>query len=311
MTRAPLRLLLLLGVGAAAVVALSVSPAFAQTDESPDGTDQVVLTGRLEVAEGETVDTAVIFDGPAQIDGTVRDAVVVFNGDAEVTGTVDGDVWVFNGDLVIRSGAEVGGDLVTRTTPEVEEGATVEGDRSNVAVRWDVDFIDFAGRVAWWVAYSVSTLVLGLLLLAFAPALAPRVGDVVRFRLGASIGWGFGLFFLLPIAAVLLLITLVGIPLGLYTLLALALIYTIGYVVSLIAAGGLLLRSNPSRYLTFLVGWLVLRLLALIPVVGGLLWFAASVWGLGLLAVAIRRGSTVAPETPATPPMPPAPVEAA
>lgn len=309
MTRAPLRLLLL-GVGAAAVVALSGSPAFAQT-ESPDGNDQVVLTGRLEVAEGETVDTAVIFDGPAQIDGTVRDAVVVFNGDAEVTGTVDGDVWVFNGDLVIRSGAEVGGDLVTRTTPEVEEGATVEGDRSNVAVRWDVDFIDFAGRVAWWVAYSVSTLVLGLLLLAFAPALAPRVGDVVRFRLGASIGWGFGLFFLLPIAAVLLLITLVGIPLGLYTLLALALIYTIGYVVSLIAAGGLLLRSNPSRYLTFLVGWLVLRLLALIPVVGGLLWFAASVWGLGLLAVAIRRGSTVAPETPATPPMPPAPVEAA
>ena len=293
-----------------AVVALSVSPAFAQADQSSDQDDQVVLTGRLEVAEGEVVDTAVIFDGPAQIDGTVREAVVVFNGDAEVTGTVEGDVWVFNGDLVIRSGAEVGGDLVTRTTPEVEEGATVRGERSNVAVRWDVDFIDFTGRVAWWVAYSVSTLVLGLVLLAFAPSLAPTVADVVRFRLGASIGWGFGLFFLLPIGAVVLLITIVGIPLGVYTLLALALIYTVGYVVSLVAVGGMLLRSNPSRYLTFLVGWLVLRLLALIPVVGGLLWFAASVWGLGLLAVAIRRGSTAAPETPVTPPMPPAPVEA-
>ena len=293
-----------------AAVVLSVSPAFAQADGSSDQNDQVVLTGRLEVAEGEVVDTAVIFDGPAQIDGTVRESVVVFNGDAEVTGTVEDDVWVFNGDLVIRSGAEVGGDLVTRSTPEVEDGATVRGDRSDVMVRWDVDFVDFAGRVAWWVAYSVSTLVLGLLLLAFAPALAPTIGDVVRFRLGASIGWGLGLFFLLPIAAVLLLVTLVGIPLGLYTLLALALIYTVGYVVALIGVGGLLLRSNPSRYLTFLVGWLVLRLLALIPVAGGLLWFAASVWGLGLLAVAIRRGSTVALETPATPPMPPAPVGA-
>lgn len=297
-------------MGAVAAVALSVSPAFAQADGSSDQNDQVVLTGRLEVAEGEVVDTAVIFDGPAQIDGTVRESVVVFNGDAEVTGTVEDDVWVFNGDLVIRSGAEVGGDLVTRSTPEVEDGATVRGDRSDVMVRWDVDFVDFAGRVAWWVAYSVSTLVLGLLLLAFAPALAPRIGDVVRLRLGASIGWGLGLFFLLPIAAVLLLVTLVGIPLGLYTLLALALIYTVGYVVALVGVGGLLLRSNPSRYLTFLVGWLVLRLLALIPVVGGLLWFAASVWGLGLLAVAIRRGSTVALETPATPPMPPAPVGA-
>ena len=113
------------------------------------------------------------------------------------------------------------------------------------------------------------------------------------------------------IAAVLLFFTLVGIPLGLYLLGALALIYTVGYVVALVAVGGMLMRSNPSRYLVFLVGWLVLRLLALIPVAGGLLWFLASVWGLGLLAVAIRRGSTAAPETPATPPMPPAPVGAA
>ena len=304
--------LLLLAVGVVAAVAVGASPAFAQAeDTSTDRDDQVVLTGRLEVAEGEVVDTAVIFDGPARIDGTVRETVVVFNGDAEITGTVEEDVWVFNGDLVVRSGAEVGGDLVTRSTPVVEDGATVRGERSNVAVRWDIDFIDFAGRVAWWVAYSVSTLLLGLVLLAFAPALAPTIRDVVRFRLGASIGWGVGLFFLLPIAAILLFFTLVGIPLGLYLLGALALIYTVGYVVALVAVGGMLMRSNPSRYLAFLVGWLVLRLLALIPVAGGLLWFLASVWGLGLLAVAIRRGSTVAPETPATPPMPPAPIGAA
>jgi len=53
----------------------------------------------------------------------------------------------------------------------------------------------------------------------------------------------------------------------------------------------------------------ILRLLALIPVVGGLLWFLASVWGLGLLAVAIRHRAvtTVEPVGP-PPPMPPAPV---
>jgi hypothetical protein len=55
------------------------------------------------------------------------------------------------------------------------------------------------------------------------------------------------------------------------------------------------------------VGWIALRLLALIPVVGGLLWFLGSVWGLGLLAVAIHGRSTDTPAI-ATPPMPPAPV---
>jgi hypothetical protein len=47
----------------------------------------------------------------------------------------------------------------------------------------------------------------------------------------------------------------------------------------------------------------------LIPIVGGVVWFLASTWGLGLLAVAIRHRevTTVTPAGP-TPPMPPAPV---
>jgi hypothetical protein len=54
----------------------------------------------------------------------------------------------------------------------------------------------------------------------------------------------------------------------------------------------------------------VLRLVALIPFLGGWLWFIASVWGLGLLAVAIRhRPGTEAMVGP-PPPVPPAPVPA-
>ena len=180
-----------------------------------------------------------------------------------------------------------------------------------VPSRFDFDVASgFASRLAWWIVYSVSVLIFGLLLLAFAPRLFPAVRDAAVAGLGSSIGWGFGLFFLLPIGSVLLLITVVGIPLGVFTLLALAFLYTLGYVVATIGLGSRLMRSTQSRYVAFLGGWVVLRLLALIPFVGGWLWFLGSVWGLGLLAVAIRRGHTETPAGP-LPPMPPVPVGAA
>ena len=79
-------------------------------------------------------------------------------------------------------------------------------------------------------------------------------------------------------------------------------------VVAATAVGGRILRDpTTSRFFTFLAGWLPLRLLALIPFVGGWLWFLASAWGLGLLAVAIRSGTMAVPPAVPTAPGPPAP----
>jgi len=302
----------LLIAGAAVLFSwLAASPAFAQAKDAADeNSDQIVMTGHLVVTADETVDTAVIFNGPALVEGTVRESLVVLNGDAEVTGTVQEDVIVLNGDLVIRSGAEVGGDLVTQSTPQVEDGATVRGERKSVATEFKIDEVGFGGRVVWWVAYSVSVLILGLLLLVFAPQLFPSVRETARTRLGPSIGWGAGLFFLLPIGSVLLLITVVGLPLGIFLLLALAFIYTLGYVVATLAVGNMIMRSSSNRFVVFLVGWVGLRLVALIPFLGGWLWLLGCIWGLGLLALAIHRRATDTP-APAMPPMPPAPVGAA
>jgi len=291
----------------AGVLLLSVAgPAGAQDEgPSPNENDQVVLTGQLLVEGERTVDTAVIFNGSATIEGTVREDLFVLNGDTEISGTVNGDVVVFNGDVTVRSEAEIGGDLVTQGDPTVEEGATILGSRSNVATKFDYDMGGFAGRFVWWLGYTASVLILGLLLLAFAPHLDEGIVEAIRARLGASIGWGITLFFLLPIASVILLVTVVGIPLGLFVLFALALIYTIGYTVGTMGVGRLAMRTS-SRYVAFLVGLVILRALALIPVVGGLLWLLATAWGLGVLAVAIRAGraSRTVPAAGAPPPMP-------
>jgi hypothetical protein len=207
------------------------------------------------VPEGETVQTAVIFNGDAVIDGTIADWLVVFNGRTEITGTVGEDVVVFNGDVVLRSGSRVGEDVISVEDPQIEEGATIGGSVDDLSTRWNLYDVTFAGRFASWLAFSVSTLVLGLVLVFLGPRLAPATVRALRDRLGATIGFGLLVFVLLPVVAGLLLVTIVGIPLGFFLLLALALVYSIGYVVGVLSLGRLVVKEPTSRYVAFLVGW--------------------------------------------------------
>jgi hypothetical protein len=292
-----------------AMPVLLAAPAFAQASADEESSeDQVVLNGRLIVPEGETVGAAVLFHGEATIDGTVTDALVVFDGPTEISGTVQGDVFVFNGRVTVRSGAEVDGDLVTRQSPVVESGATVRGQQQRVSTRFNPIDIGIASRVVWWIGYSVSTLMLGMLLLLLAPALDLAIVRASQERTGASIGLGVATFFLLPVVAVLFLVVVIAIPLGLFLILALALLYTVGYVAGAHALGRRLLKVPSSRFVAFLAGWGILRVLALIPVVGGIVWTLTAIFGLGVLWVAARQSAPVAiPELPAMPPPTPGP----
>jgi len=288
----------------------SATSAFAQDDgTTPGDDDQVVLTGQLLVPEGATVGTAVIFNGNATIDGTATESVVAFNGDVEITGTVGDDVVAFNGRVIVRSGAEVDGDIASRQAPQIEEGATVGGEIEGISGRFDLEGLGWVARYVWWFGYTISTLILGLVLLMFLPGVDAPLADAFRRRMGASFGFGAAIFFLLPIAAVLLLLVVVAIPLGVFLLLALALLYTLGYVAGAHVLGRRLVNPPSSRFVAFLVGWLILRGIGLIPFLGGLVWVLASIAGLGALVIAARRSRPAAVQpVPAGPiPAPPPP----
>jgi len=291
---------------AAASLAIVAAPSALAQDESagPAGDEQIVVTGVLLVPEGETVGTAVIFNGDATIEGTVTQSVVVFNGDVEIAGTVGDDVVVFNGDVVVRSGGVVDGDIASRQRPVIEDGATVGGDLEGISGRLDLEWLESVGRIAWWVGYSVSTLILGLVVLLFARGVDGPLAEAFRRRMGASFGFGAAIFFLLPLAAVLLLVVVVAIPLGLFLLLALALLYTVGYVAGAHVLGRRVLRPESSRVAAFLVGWGIVRGFGLIPIVGSVVWVLAAIAGLGAIVVAARGSMPVATGPAPTPPVP-------
>ena len=261
--------------------------------------DLIVLTGNAYVAPDERVDTVVVFDGSATIEGTVDDTVVIFNGPATITGSVAEDVLSFNGTVVVEDGAVIGGDLNTRLEADVAEGATVRGDIRRDVSNFFREPFSFFGKLASWLAMTVSTVVLGLLLLLLAPRGADRVADAWRTGRGPSVGWGFILLFGLPIAAGLILVTVLGIPLGVALLMALFLIYSIGYTAGMWLVGRTLVKEPASRFAAFLAGWGIFRLLALIPIVAGIAGAIATILGLGAIAVAIWRSRGVT--TPAAP----------
>jgi hypothetical protein len=254
--------------------------------------EQVVITGAIAVPAGQTTSDLVIVDGPVTIGGRVDGDVIAVNGTVTISGTVDGDVVAVAKRARLLPGSRVNGDVTYGDKkPIVAPGAVVTGDVSHENWRFAEGF-SWLARIIWWLIVSVSTLVLGLALLAFAPRAAESAWVASQARTGLACAWAAGLFFGLPIAAVLAMITIFGLPLGIGLLLALVPLMLIGYVTSCYLFGRIVRgKRGWGPKLTFLAGWGAARLVALIPVAGGLLWAVASAFGLGVLLLAAWYGS--------------------
>jgi len=296
----PIRLVLLAATVAAAL-ALVAAPALAQSSDAA-APDQVIITGRVDVAEGETVGTVVIIDGPVNIAGTVHGDLFALNGDVTISGTVTGMVTVVNGDVTLASGAVVGGDLVSQSDPTVESGATVGGEMRSVDFNFVFGRAAIVGAIIMWIGFAVSTFAFGALLLLFGPRAAVAVGTAGTKAVGASIGWGFAMLIGLPVAGGVAVATIIGIPIGIALLLALAAIYLFGAAAGALTFGRLIVKPPTSPWLALLAGWGILMGASLVPFLGGLAGLAAVVWGLGAITVAVWRARRSPAETPAPAP---------
>ncbi|MGZ4485384.1 MAG: hypothetical protein ACXVW8_13740 [Nocardioidaceae bacterium] len=296
-----MRFTLIIGLVALVVVGLG-GPASAQDSTSSDAF--VVLNGPADVPVGRQVGDLVVFHGSSNVAGTVDGSLTAFDAPVVVSGRVNGDLVVFNGRVALGPGARVTGDVVSQDDPVVAPGAVIGG--STKRVETNVNLAGFGWLVAliWWLGTSVATLVLGLLLVWLSGRGARRIIDAARTATGPAIGWGALLFFALPVLAVLALVTIIGLPIGLGLLASLGLIYSLGYAASAWVLGRRIFKEPASWVLAYLTGWGILRVLALVPVLGSVVWFAAVVFGLGSLLVAVWQARTTPTPTPTPAPAP-------
>ena len=269
-------------------------------------TDHVVITGGAVVPAGQTAGDVVVLDGTVRIAGRATGDVVSVSGPVRVTGRVDGDLIAVSDRAFLGPRARVGGDLrYGDERPVLAPGARVGGKISNEDWADAANGWGWVSLLGWWLAVSVSTLIVGALLVWLAPGALYAAERAVRERLGASVAWGVAIAIGVPLLAILALVTLVGIPFGVALLLAAIPVLLIAYTTTAWIIGRRVLRNRSmSRWAALLAGWAILRVLALIPVAGALVGLAATVVGVGALAVALwqarKPGAPAArPDTPA------------
>jgi hypothetical protein len=269
-------------------------------------TDHVVITGGVVVPPGETAGDIVVVDGTVRIAGRATGNVVSVSGPVRLTGRIDGDLITVSDQAVLGPAARVGGDLrYGDEAPVLARGATVGGEISNENWSDAANGWGWISWLAWWVAVSVSTLIVGVLLVWLAPGALNAAERAVRERLGATVAWGIVIAIGVPLLAILALVTLVGIPFGIALLLAAIPVLLVAYTTTAWIVGRRVLRNRSgSRWGALFAGWGILRALALIPVAGALVGLVATVVGLGALTVALWRARRPRPPA-ATPEAPP------
>lgn len=305
-------------VASGALVVVVAAPAMAQGNRDSGRehlSNRRIGIGNVFVAENEALNTPVVaVDGDATVDGSTTEgvfavngnarirghvggSVVVLGGNARISGRVDDGVTVLGGRAIIEDGAVVRGDVQSTDEPRVASDARVTGHVNEINVTGMFTALGFALLGFLWLAVTISSAVLGVILLG----LFGRPFDAAARTAGTSLGASFGIGVLvavgLPALALLAATTAIGLPFGFGTLGALGIIETLGYLTSALCLGRLMIKEPSSIFGAFFAGWAILRAAALIPGLGALVWVGASVYGVGALTLTAWRASRAPSET--------------
>lgn len=274
-----------------------------------DAGDSVVLAGAtLRVARGAKVGgLALLAGGRVVVEGEISGELRATGGTVRIDGPVAGNATIDARErLELGPGARFGGDLVY-TSPQpvtLPDGVTVAGRVAHHPLERPrgspAALAVFA--ILWLLGLALAAVVL---LIAF-PRLTIGAARLVGSEPGRTLLAGAILLFVVPIAAVAVLLTGVGAPLAL----AVLLIWTVALLAGwLVAAAFLadvaalrLLRREPglgARAGFTALAAVVLTLFGAIPFVGWLASLGALLFGTGALLLAAGRALRSGPPQPA------------
>jgi cytoskeletal protein CcmA (bactofilin family) len=252
----------------------------------------------VDVATQARIDgNAVLAAERVLLAGTVGRDVLGGGETVDISGTLGGKLTAYAGALNVLAPAHIAGDVVGYVDGtdnlSVAPGAVVGGEVQTKLLERDVEknrYLSPGFYVAQLLRFAAA-FVVGLILFTLAPQLRTISIDSAGAALRAA---GVGLVALVatPIIAVLVALTVIGIPLGVFGLL----LWVVGLYLAKIIVGDLigdrLLDSEdepPHFALPLALGLALVIVLVNLPLVGGVISFLLTVFGLGLLVLHLQR----------------------
>jgi hypothetical protein len=249
------------------------------------GSDMVRIGGDVTVDEGRVVKDAVAIGGSVTVlsgGHVMRDAVAI-GGDVhlQANARVERDAVAIGGEIVKEEGASVGRNEV----------AILSGAKGILPAFWKWSLLDFLYRsyLASFILHILVALViaaLGILLLLFVPGPLQIISSTIRQSTLKSGGWGVGSIIVILLLLVFTIGSFLGIVLVPVLVVAVAVVGILGCVATGLFVGERTISASAGSLIRpFLVGMLILAAIGLIPLVGGLVFLVANLFGFGAVLV--------------------------
>ena len=283
----------------------------ATTAALADGDSTTRMAGNVEVTDAIEGDLYAL-GGNVSVQAPVTGNVRAVGGYVTINGPVGGDASIVAGTLELGPDARVagklsfhGGEMRRDPAAEVTGPITESTGKKRHKVELAGPF-ERHGHAGW--IWTAGLIVLAALIAAALPGPSRRMANELVERPWITTLVGLVALTTIPVATVLLFVTIIGIPLGLLAMVGYAALLLVGYVGLAVVIGGLLLdRVKPEtaavtawRAGAAVVAMLVIALAARIPVVGGFVIFTALVMGVGMIVAAqMRRNTPLSQDQPA------------
>jgi cytoskeletal protein CcmA (bactofilin family) len=246
-------------------------------------------------------------------EGSVGRDALLFFAHANLAGKIGGGVHAKGDTLVISSTAVIDGPVhfEGHKPPEVSPSAKLASPVEFKLMEKKSSYRE-GHYYVWQVIWAAAFILFGLVLFALMPKFSQEAVKSAE-HYGAAAGLGVLVLFGVPIAACIACITVVGLFIGISTLfLWYASLYFAQVIVGAVIGQWLMGRTSELWPLIgrMAVGLVIVRLCTTIPHLGGWVKFAAILWGIGAISLALYRRfqpmiAPGAPSAPYSPPMPP------
>lgn len=268
------------------------------------GKNLSALGGNIKIAETATVvGSFVAAGGQIEILGQVNDNVDLAGGNITLNNKIAKDFDVAAGQITLGEKANILGkfEYWSNEKPIMAQSTIIKGQTIEHAMpvninaeKGNLDKVKAAAAKAGMVGHiigSLSLLLVGFLLIKLSRKFVVKTAEIVKNSFWKSMGIGFLIVFLTPIAFVVLLATIIGAPIGLITIVLYFVMLYIAKIFAIFALGTKILPSK-SPYLGYLIAIVLYAIITMVPIIGGLTSFVALLVGIGAFVTSKKESLT-------------------